>query len=434
MSDFEVFPGGLLTGDINVPGDKSVSHRSVMLGALATGITHVSGLLEGEDVLATIAAMRSMGVHINGPDQGNLTIYGVGHGGLKQPDSPLDMGNSGTAMRLLIGLLAGQNMNVTLIGDASLNSRPMERVAKPLRTMGANIQTNEGCPPVKILPINHGLNGIHHDLNIASAQIKSAILLATLGAVGVSVIDEPGVTRDHSERMLQGFGCEITWARQRVSFRGGQKLVATNVHVPADISSAAFFIAGAAMTPGSEVRLIKVGVNPTRTGVIDILRLMGADISIENEHVVAGEPVADICIIGTKLQGVDIPHELVSLAIDEFPILCIAAASASGTTSVRGAEELRVKESDRITAMATGLQKLGIEVAEVPDGLDIHGGQLQGGIVDSFTDHRIAMAFSIAGLISDGKITIRDCNNVGTSFPGFLHLAKKHGLQVRVAE
>ena len=434
MSDFEVFPGGILTGDINVPGDKSVSHRSVMLGALATGVTQVSGLLEGEDVLATIAAMRSMGVQIEGPDKGSLTIYGVGHGGLKKPAEPLDMGNSGTAMRLLIGLLAGQNMNATLIGDASLNSRPMERVAKPLRTMGANIQTNEGCPPVKIFPAEQGLNGIHHNLSIASAQIKSAILLATLGSVGVSIVDEPAITRDHSERMLQGFGCDITWGKQRVAFKGGQRLIATNVHVPADISSAAFFIAGAAMTTGSEVRLIKVGVNPTRTGVIDILRLMGADISIENEHFVAGEPVADIFIIGRKLKGVDIPHELVSLAIDEFPILCIAAASAKGRTSVRGAEELRVKESDRITAMASGLRNLGIEVFEVPDGLDIEGGQLQGGTVDSFTDHRIAMAFSMAGLVSVGKITIRDCNNVATSFPGFLHLAKKHGLQVQVAE
>ena len=431
MSDFEVQPGGVLTGNIVVPGDKSVSHRSVMLGALASGTTHVSGLLEGEDVLATIAAMRSMGVSIDGPNDGKLTIHGVGADGLIAPSKPLDMGNSGTAMRLLIGLLVGQNVSATLIGDESLNGRPMERVAKPLRLMGANIETTDGCPPVKVIPTENSLIGVHHDLQIASAQIKSAILLATLGVKGVSSIREPSITRDHSERMLHGFGCDIKCAENLISFTGKQSLTATDIHVPADISSSAFFMVSAAMTPGSSICIKKVGINPTRTGVIDILLLMGANITIENQHEVAGEPVADIRVIGSQLKGITVPEELVSLAIDEFPILCIAAAASVGITSVRGAEELRVKESDRITAMAEGLETLGISVTQVPDGLDINGGQMQGGEVNSFTDHRIAMAFSMAGLISSKNITIKDCRNVDTSFPGFIELANKHGLRIQ---
>ncbi len=430
---FAVSPGGILSGTIEVPGDKSISHRAVMLGSIANGKTDITGLLEGEDVLATIAAMRAMGVSIEGPEAGCLTIKGVGLNGLKAPESVLDMGNSGTAMRLLTGLLAGQAFESELSGDDSLKCRPMERVAEPLRKMGAEIGTSDGLPPLHINGVASVLGGVTHHLKIASAQLKSALLLAGLYARGVTKVYEPAPTRDHTERMLKGFGCKVDRGEGWVSLEGGQSLTASSVDVPGDISSAAFFLAAAAFSPGSSITVQRVGINPTRTGVLKILEAMGATVRLGNKHMIAGEPVADIGVTGAKLSGIDIPDEWVPLAIDEFPVLCIAAATARGTTRVRGAAELRVKESDRIHAVAEGLAQLGIEVVQYDDGLDIVGGRINGGKIQSHSDHRISMAFAMAGLASKDFIEISDCKNVATSFPGFVALASNAGLRIREA-
>jgi 3-phosphoshikimate 1-carboxyvinyltransferase len=427
-----VQPGGRLTGRLRVAGDKSISHRSVMLGSLAEGITHVSGLLEGEDVLCTLAAFRAMGVMAKGPEQGRLTIQGVGLHGLRPPAQPLDMGNSGTAMRLMAGILAGQAFDSVLIGDASLSKRPMKRVSEPLGQMGARIDTNEGGrPPLRI----HGgqkLRGIDYQMPMASAQVKSSLLLAGLYSDGETVVTEPAPTRDHTERMLRGFGYDVRIEGARVRVRGGGKLTACDIDVPADISSATFFLVGAAISEGSELVLEHVGINPTRIGVINILKLMGADLVIENAREVGGEPVADLRIRGSRLKGIRIPEDQVPLAIDEFPALFIAAACAQGETVLTGAHELRVKESDRIAVMAAGLKSLGIATQETPDGIIIQGGQLSGGEVDSHGDHRIAMAFAMAALRASGPITIRDCKNVATSFPDFVVLAQRAGLKIEL--
>jgi 3-phosphoshikimate 1-carboxyvinyltransferase len=427
-----VQPGGRLTGRLRVAGDKSISHRSVMLGSLAEGITHVSGLLEGEDVLCTLAAFRAMGVMAKGPEQGRLTIQGVGLHGLRPPAQPLDMGNSGTAMRLMAGILAGQAFDSVLIGDASLSKRPMKRVSEPLGQMGARIDTNEGGrPPLRI----HGgqkLCGIDYQMPMASAQVKSSLLLAGLYADGETAVTEPAPTRDHTERMLRGFGYDVRVAGARVRVRGGGKLTACDIDVPADISSATFFLVGAAISEGSELVLEHVGINPTRIGVINILKLMGADLVIENAREVGGEPVADLRIRGSRLKGIHIPEDQVPLAIDEFPALFIAAACAQGETVLTGAHELRVKESDRIAVMAAGLKSLGIAAQETPDGIIIQGSQLSGGEVDSHGDHRIAMSFAMAALRASGPITIRDCKNVATSFPDFVDLARRAGLAIAV--
>ncbi len=430
--NFQVAPGGALKGRLHVAGDKSISHRSVMLGSLADGVTHVSGLLEGEDVLCTLAAFRAMGVLAKGPEQGRLTIQGVGLHGLRPPAQSLDMGNSGTAMRLMAGILAGQAFDSILIGDESLSKRPMKRVSEPLGQMGAHIDTNEGGrPPLRI----HGrqkLHGIDYKMPVASAQVKSSLLLAGLYAEGETVITEPAPTRDHTERMLRGFGYDVRVEGARVCVRGGGKLKACDIDVPADISSATFFLVGAAISAGSELVLEHVGINPTRIGVINILRLMGADLAIENERAVGGEPVADLRIRGSKLKGIRIPEDQVPLAIDEFPALFIAAACAQGETVLTGAHELRVKESDRIAVMAVGLKRLGIAVQETPDGIIIQGGKLSGGEVDSHGDHRIAMAFAMSALRASGPVTIRDCKNVATSFPDFVDLARQAGLSIEV--
>lgn len=430
--NFQVAPGGALKGRLRVAGDKSISHRSVMLGSLAEGITHITGLLEGEDVLCTLAAFRAMGVLAKGPEQGRLTIQGVGLHGLRPPAQPLDMGNSGTAMRLMAGILAGQAFDSILIGDESLSKRPMRRVSEPLGQMGARIDTSDGGrPPLRI----HGrqkLHGIDYKMPVASAQVKSSLLLAGLYADGETVVTEPAPTRDHTERMLRGFGYDVRVEGARVRVRGGGKLTACDIDVPADISSATFFLIGAAISEGSELLLEHVGINPTRIGVINILKLMGADLSIENARAVGGEPVADLRIRGSKLQGICIPEDQVPLAIDEFPALFIAAACAHGETVLTGAHELRVKESDRIAVMAVGLKRLGIAVQETPDGIIIQGGKLSGGEVDSHGDHRIAMAFAMSALRASGAVTIRDCKNVATSFPDFVELAKRAGLMVEV--
>nr|WP_305777809.1 bifunctional prephenate dehydrogenase/3-phosphoshikimate 1-carboxyvinyltransferase [Pseudomonas sp. Hg5Tf] len=425
-------PGGQLSGRIRVPGDKSISHRSIMLGSLAEGTTEVEGFLEGEDALATLQAFRDMGVVIEGPHHGRVTIHGVGLNGLKPPPGPIYLGNSGTSMRLLSGLLAAQPFDTVLTGDASLSKRPMNRVANPLREMGAVIETAaEGRPPMTIRG-GHTLKALTYTLPMASAQVKSCLLLAGLYAEGKTTITEPAPTRDHTERMLRGFGYSVNVDGPTASLESGGKLSATHIEVPADISSAAFFLVAASIAEGSELVLEHVGINPTRTGVIDILRLMGGDITLENQREVGGEPVADLRVRGAKLKGIDIPEHLVPLAIDEFPVLFVAAACAEGRTVLRGAEELRVKESDRIQVMADGLLTLGVKCEPTPDGIIIDGGPIGGGEVHGHGDHRIAMAFSVASLRATAPIRIHDCANVATSFPNFLALCAEVG--IRVAE
>jgi 3-phosphoshikimate 1-carboxyvinyltransferase len=407
-------PGGLLEGRIRVPGDKSISHRSIMLGSIAEGITEVSGFLEGEDSLATLKAFRAMGVAIEGPDAGRVVVHGVGLHGLKAPSAPLDLGNSGTSMRLLSGLLAGQAFDVEVVGDHSLMSRPMRRVTEPLASMGAMISTTEkGTAPLRIKG-GQMLRGISYDLPVASAQVKSCLLLAGLYANGQTCVHEPAPTRDHTERMLSGMGYPVTRNNSTACVDGGGKLNATSIDVPADISSAAFFLVGASIAPGSDLLLEHVGINPTRTGVLEILRLMGADIEVLNQHEVGGEPVADLRVRSAQLRGIDIPVEQVPLAIDEFPVLFVAAACAQGRTVLTGAEELRVKESDRIQVMADGLQALGVKAEPTADGMIIEGGSLAGGHVDSKGDHRIAMSFAMAALRTSATISIDDCANVNT--------------------
>lgn len=431
---FKTTPNKKLTGTLRVPGDKSMSHRSIMLGSLAEGTTHVTGFLTGEDCIATMNAFRSMGVEIEGPKDKSVTIHGVGINGLKAPKTELDMGNSGTAMRLMTGLLTGQSFDSTLVGDKSLSTRPMNRITKPLKKGGGAIDTEEGGrPPLRIKGGNK-LTGIHYEMPIASAQVKSAILLAGLYATGETSVVEPGITRDHSERMLRGFGYDVKTSGENgshISLQGGGKLTACDIDVPADISSAAFFMVGASIAEGSDLTLEHVGINPTRTGVIDILKLMGADITLSNQKEVGGEPVADIRIRSAKLKGIQIPKALVPLAIDEFPVIFIAASCASGETVLTGAEELRVKESDRIQVMVDGLLNCGIDAKATPDGIVIQSGQLTSGRVDSHGDHRIAMAFAMAGLCANGEIEINDCANVNTSFPDFIKLASSVGLGIR---
>lgn len=431
---FTVQPGGSLRSALRVPGDKSISHRSIMLGSLAEGVTEVSGFLEGEDSLATLQAFRDMGVRIEGPDKGRVTIHGVGLHGLKPPAKPLDLGNSGTSMRLLAGLMAGQAFDVEMRGDASLSKRPMKRVTVPLAEMGAKVETTDtGTPPLKVSG-GQKLHGIDYHMPVASAQVKSCLLLAGLYADSPTCVTEPAPTRDHTERMLAGFGYPVKVEGATACVEPGGKLSATTIDVPADISSATFFMVGAAIAEGSDVTLEHVGINPTRIGVINILRLMGADLTVTNEREVGGEPVADIRIRSSKLKGIRIPEEQVPLAIDEFPALFVAAACAEGETVLTGAEELRVKESDRIQVMADGLVALGVDARATPDGIIIQGSPLGSGTVESHGDHRIAMSFAMAALRASGPITIHDCANVNTSFPGFVELAACSGLNISSSE
>ncbi len=426
---FQVFPDGKLHGHCRVAGDKSISHRAIMLGAIAEGETYISGFLQGEDTLATLAAFQAMGVKIQ-RNQDVVKIQGVGLHGLKKPDQELYLGNSGTSMRLLSGLLSAQDFDTVLTGDPSLTKRPMRRVTDPLSKMGAKITaTEKGTPPLQIFG-NQKLQGIEYVMPMASAQVKSSILLAGLYAEGTTCVIEPAPTRDHSERMLQGFGYEIQRHGAKVCLKGGGKLFAKNIDVPADISSAAFFLVGAAISTNSELCIEHVGINPTRTGILDILNLMGANIQIQNKRDIGGEPVADLLVKSSTLKGIQIPEELVPLAIDEFPAIFIAAACADGETILTGAEELRVKESDRIQVMADGLKVLGIDAQPTPDGMVIRGGQLQGGEIDSHGDHRIAMSFAMASLRAKNPIKIKDCANVATSFPDFVELASRLGLNI----
>ncbi len=428
--NYLINPGYGLQGETSLPGDKSISHRSIILGSLATGITTVFNFLDSADARSTINAMRMLGVEIEGPKNGNVKIFGVGMHGLQSPNSSLDMGNSGTSMRLLTGLLSAQTFDSSLHGDLSLMSRPMARIIDPLNSMGGCVKgTENGFPPI-LVSGNRQLKGINYDLPMASAQVKSCLLLAGMFAEGVTSLKEPAITRDHTERMLEGFGYPIFRNKQRISLTGGGKLQGRNFEVPSDLSSAAFFMVGASITPGSDVFLRSVGINPTRTGIIRILELMGADIQVLNQREVNGEPLADIRIRYSKLVGIRIPLDLVPLAIDEFPAIFIAAASAQGDTELRGASELRFKESDRILSMASGLTALGVKNEVLDDGIIISGGAIGGGQVKSFSDHRIAMAFAVAGLVATDTVEILGCENVLTSFPNFVEISRSLGMEI----
>jgi 3-phosphoshikimate 1-carboxyvinyltransferase len=433
MTSFTCSPGEKVSGTIRVPGDKSISHRSIILSSIATGVSHISGFLQGEDSLNTIRAFQQMGVEIE-RQQDRVCVKGAGLHGLTASATDLEMGNSGTAMRLMLGLLAGQSFDSRMVGDESLSSRPMLRVIEPLQAMGASIASEPGGRAPLQVRASPGLKAIEYDMPVASAQVKSCLLLAGLYADGETVVREPAPTRDHSERMLRAYGCEVTSVDREIRMPAGQQLSACDVEVPADISSAAFFMVAASIASGSDITLQHVGVNPTRTGVIDILKLMGADLELLDQRDVGGEPVADIRVRSAPLSGIDIPVELVPLAIDEFPVLFIAAACAQGTTRLSEAEELRVKESDRIQAMADGLTQLGVTTQVNADGIVIEGGLMGGGTVDSHGDHRIAMAFSVASLCAQQVICIKDCANVNTSFPGFADLAQQAGINIRIGD
>lgn len=431
--DWVASQGRGLHGELRVPGDKSISHRAVMLSALAQGTSRIRGFLEGEDTRATARIFQQMRVRIETPAPAERVVRGVGLHGLRVSDGPLDCGNSGTAMRLLCGVLAGQAFDSRLIGDASLSKRPMRRVTEPLARMGAAIETGPTGTPPLLVRGGRTLHGINLLPAVASAQVKSAVLLAGLYAHGETVVEEPHPTRDCTERTLAAFGWPIDFGSGRAALRGGHALHAIDIDVPADFSSAAFFIVAASIVPGSELALRNVGVNPRRTGLLHALRAMGADISEENRRDAGGEPVADLVVRHAALHGIDVPAAHVVDMIDEFPALFVAAACAEGTTTIRGAGELRVKESDRIAVMAAGLRILGARIEETPDGAVIEGGALHRGAVDSHGDHRVAMAFAVAAAVADGAITIRDCANVATSFPGFVQLANGCGLSVRAA-
>ncbi len=426
-------PGGKIEGELTVPGDKSISHRALMFGGIAEGDTEITGFLAGEDCLATLRALQSLGVRIERPEEQHVFVHGVGPDGLRPASAPLDMGNAGTAIRLFMGLLAPQRFDSTLIGDESLMRRPMERVAGPLRSMGANIDTRDGKPPV-VLHASSGMRAIDYALPVASAQVKSAILLAGLQSFGRTHVTEPAPSRDHTERMLASFGVEVLRNGATVAIEGGQTLRGTHVRVPGDFSSAAFFIVAGCLAAENGLLLRNVGVNPTRTGLIEMLRQMGADIRVQlhtaNDDS-NGEPIADIEVRKSRLHGIKVPESLVPLSIDEFPVFFIAAACAEGETLVRGALELRVKESDRLAAMAQGLTALGVENQLLADGLWIRGtDRFGGGTIDSHGDHRIAMSFAVASLRARSRIEILDVANVATSFPGFVDLARQAGLQI----
>jgi 3-phosphoshikimate 1-carboxyvinyltransferase len=433
--DWIASPGRTLRGDIQVPGDKSISHRAVMLAAIAEGTSHINGFLEGEDTRATAAILQQLGVRIDAPSAGERIVHGVGLHGLRGSDEALDCGNAGTGMRLLCGLLAGQAFDSMLVGDPSLSRRPMGRVIEPLTRMGAVIDAAEGgLPPLRI-HANKALQAIDFKSSIASAQVKSAVLLAGLYAEGTTRVREVQPTRDYTESMLAAFGWPIRHASGEAALESGHHLRATDIMVPGDFSSAAFLLVAASIVPGSDLLLRDVGINPRRTGLLAALRAMGADIREENPRRLGGEPAADLRVRSARLSGIALPATLAPDMIDEFPALFIAAAFAEGATTVSGAAELRVKESDRLAGMSTGLRVLGMHVDETPDGATIQGlgadGRMRGGEVDSLGDHRLAMAFAVAAQRSDGEVHIRDCANVATSFPGFTRMANDIGMGLR---
>jgi 3-phosphoshikimate 1-carboxyvinyltransferase len=429
MKRFVIHPSRMSHGSLTVPGDKSISHRAVMFGGIADGQTDVAGFLAGEDCLATLAAMEAMGVGVTRHSPTEVSIAGVGNTGLADARSELDLGNSGTAMRLMTGLLAGQPFNSTLIGDRSLSSRPMRRVITPLEQMGAHIESRDGRPPLRIMG-GQALTGLDYVMPVASAQVKSAVLIAGLFADGTTSVREPAVTRDHTERMLRTMGVDVKSDGGRIAIGGRQRLEAARIDVPADLSSATFIILAALLAEDADVRIDNVGINPTRDGVIKILRGMGADLTFENKRMLGDEPVADIRVRSGLLRGGEVDPGLVSLAIDEFPALFIAAAAARGTTVFSGLAELRVKESDRISAMVSVLKALGIDVDETPDGAVIRGGRYSGGTVISEGDHRVAMAAAVAGSVADGPVTVENVDAVDTSFPGFAELLRSAGIDI----
>ncbi len=430
--DFLITPAAARSGTVTVPGDKSISHRALMLGSIAEGTTEISGFLAGEDCLATLDAFLAMGVSIERQSATELTVRGVGLNGLSAPAGQIDLGNSGTAMRLMTGLLAAQSFSSELIGDESLNGRPMTRIITPLTEMGSVVESDcDGTPPLQIRG-GLRLSGITYELPMASAQVKSCILLAGLYADGPTIVIEPDVTRDHTERMLRSMGVDVVTDGNRISLEPGQKLTGTAIRVPADLSSATFVMLAAALSDDADVLIENVGVNPTRRGVIDILTAMGADLSLENPRQFGDEPVADIRVRSSALKGIEVDPALVSLAIDEFPALFVAAGAADGETRFTGLKELRVKESDRIAAMSAGLRNLGIEVDEFEDGALVKGGSFNGGTVESFGDHRIAMSLAVAGSVASGQVTVRETDAVDTSFPGFAGLMAGLGLSIQV--
>ena len=430
MSNFVTSNSGPLNGSIKVPGDKSISHRSIMLGSIAEGVTRVSGFLEGDDSLATLNAFKEMGVAIQ-REGSNVTIQGVGMNGLKEPRKPLNLGNSGTSIRLMSGLLSAQTFDSVLCGDESLSSRPMGRVINPLREMGAEISGKDSKPPL-LIKGGKQLSAIEYTLPVASAQIKSCLLLAGLYSEGTTSIIENGISRDHTERMLKGFGYDVISSPNKISLLGGGTLKGCEIEVPSDISSAAFFMVAGCISENSSIHLNSVNINPTRTGVIDILKLMGGNIELSNERLQAGELIADIKVTSSRLKGIEIPENLVPLAIDEFPVLFIAASCAEGETILTGAKELRVKESDRIQVMADGLTSLGINNEVLEDGIRISGGEFkkQTNSIRSHHDHRISMAFAIASVRSKFDIEIEGVDNVKTSFPNFIELANSIGMKI----
>ncbi|MGX6641770.1 3-phosphoshikimate 1-carboxyvinyltransferase [Legionella pneumophila] len=429
MLNFISKPVGCLKGEITVPGDKSISHRSIIFGAIAIGTSVIDGFLDGEDCIATLKAFQSMGVRIEGPDKQRVIIHGVGKYGLKQPQNIIDCGNSGTSMRLLAGLLAAQQFDSQLTGDESLLKRPMLRISRPLSQMGADVTTQDGKPPI-VIKGGKKLNGMHYVMPEASAQVKSCLLLAGMYAEGQTKITENAVSRDHTERMLRTFSYPVQIQDGAIIIDCNGECHGTRLNIPGDISSAAFFIVAASITPGSDVLIRNVGINPTRTGIIHILTEMGADIRVLNQRAYGEEPVADLHIRYSQLKGIDIPASMVPLAIDEFPVIFIAAACAQGKTTLHGAKELRLKESDRIGAMVDGLNQLGVHAEGFDDGILIEGGSIQGGEVNSRGDHRIAMSFAIAGAVASAPVTIKNCANVATSFPSFVTTANMLHFQI----
>jgi len=421
---------GSLHGSFRVPGDKSISHRAIIFAAIAEGITGIYDYLDSADIVATIDVFRAMGVEIDKQDH-QITIQGKGLYGLQQPRQQLYFGNSGTSVRLLAGLLCGQQFDTELIGDESLMTRPMRRIVDPLQQMGAHIVCSEkGTLPLRIQGGNR-LKGMTYRTPVASAQLKSCLLLAGLYAEGVTRIIEPAVTRNHTERMLPGFGVQVSSGDNITELQPG-KLQAIDIHIPGDISSAAFFMVAASICPGADIVIENVGINPSRDAVIEILRQMGADIRVEVVHTDAVEATGNLHVKYQPLTGIIIPPELVPIAIDEFPAIMIAAACARGQTVLSNAQELRVKESDRIEAIAEGLVRLGIEVKTKADGMTVTGGTLQGGEINSFGDHRIAMAFTVAGLRATSPVRVLDCVNVNTSFPDFAGVCRRVGMDIEV--
>lgn len=427
---YQVEPAQSLEGECIVPGDKSISHRAALLGALANGTTVIKGYLQADDTLATLNAIQQLGIKLEHMGEETI-IHGKGLHGLSPSNTAIDCGNSGTTMRLLTGVLAGQPFDSTITGDQSLIRRPMMRIVEPLRAMGAHIELSpEGTAPLFIKGVQ-SLHGIQYTMQIASAQVKSCILLAGLFADGETIIYCPVPTRDHTELLLTAFHYEFYHSGHKIRIKGNERLSPTHIEVPNDISSAAFFIVAATLVPNSEIVLRNVGINPYRIGIINILRLMGSHITLENEILMSGEYVADIRVKSATLHGIDIPLDQVPLAIDEFPVIFIAAACAHGVTVLRGAQELHVKETDRIQVMAEGLKRIGISVDAHPDGISIEGGKIVGGIVDSYGDHRVAMSFAIAGALAQSEMTILNCQSVAASFPNFISVANQIGISIK---